>query len=55
MICCERKTDIMQTFHDTARDSARGLGLLLALNWDRILFLAAILLALSASAWLRLL
>lgn len=32
----------------TIQNSARGLGLMLFLNWDRILYLATILSALSA-------
>lgn len=35
--------------------SSRGLGLLLSLNWDRLLYLATIVLALSAGAVLPLL
>lgn len=35
--------------------SSRGLGLLLSLNWDRLLYLATIVLALSAGAVLQLL
>lgn len=35
--------------------STQGLGLLLSLNWDRLLFLATILMALSAGAVLPLL
>lgn len=34
---------------------SRGLGLLLSLNWDRLLYLATIVLALSAGAVLQLL
>ena len=34
----------------TIQNSARGLGLMLSLNWDRILYLATILLALGAGA-----
>lgn len=37
------------------QQSARGLGLMLSLNWDRILYVATIFLALSAGAWLPLL
>ncbi len=36
-------------------DKTRGLGLLLALNSDRILYLAAIAAAMSAGAWLAVL
>ena len=36
----------------TIQNSARGLGLMLSLNWDRILYLATILLALAAGAML---
>lgn len=32
----------------TIQNSARGIGLMFSLNWDRILYLATILLALSA-------
>ncbi|MFU8863732.1 MAG: hypothetical protein ACNA7O_07440 [Rhodobacterales bacterium] len=39
----------------TIQNSARGLGLLLSLNWDRLLYLATILLALSAGALLPML
>lgn len=35
--------------------SSQGLGLLLSLNWDRLLYLATIVLALSAGAVLPLL
>ncbi|HEY9021572.1 MAG: hypothetical protein QUV10_13575 [Paracoccaceae bacterium] len=39
----------------TIQNSARGLGLMLSLNWDRLLYLATILLALTAGASLPLL
>ncbi|MDX1821543.1 MAG: hypothetical protein ACLGIP_18310 [Alphaproteobacteria bacterium] len=39
----------------TIQNSARGLGLMLSLNWDRLLYLATILLALSIGAALPLL
>jgi hypothetical protein len=38
----------------TIQKSARGLGLMLSLNWDRLLYLGTILLALSLGAALPL-
>ncbi len=38
----------------TIQNSTRGLGLLLMLNWDRLLMIAAIWGALALSTWLRL-
>jgi hypothetical protein len=39
----------------TIQNTARGLGLLVSLNWDRLLYIATILLALSAGALLPML
>ncbi len=36
----------------TLHHSYRGFSLLIALNWDRILYLSAITIALAAGAWL---
>ena len=36
----------------TLRDGYRGLSLVMILNWDRILFLMTITLALMLAAWL---
>ncbi len=36
----------------TLEHSYRGLSLIMALNWDRLLFLATIAFALTAGAWL---
>ncbi len=36
----------------TLQHSYRGFSLLIALNWDRILYLSAITIALAAGAWL---
>jgi hypothetical protein len=38
----------------TITATTRGLGLLLVLNWDRILFLGAIAMSMSLGAWLAL-
>ncbi len=38
----------------TLTNSTRGLGLLLSLNWDRILFLGAIAATMSLGSWLAL-
>lgn len=38
----------MQTFHD----GYRGFGLLVMLNWDRLLFVAMLAVALSSAAWI---
>ncbi len=37
------------------QNSGRGLGLLVSLNWDRILYLATIILALNVGTLLKLL
>lgn len=37
---------------DTLVETRRGLGLLMNLNWDRLLYLATILVALGAGAFL---
>lgn len=39
----------------TIQNGARGLGLMLTLNWDRLLYIATIVLALSAGALLPML
>ncbi|WP_406644459.1 hypothetical protein QEZ52_11320 [Aliisedimentitalea scapharcae] len=36
----------------TLQQSYRGLSLVMELNWDRILFLGAIVVALATGAWL---
>lgn len=36
----------------TLTNSTRGLGLLVALNWDRLMFLVIISLAMCLGAWL---
>ena len=39
----------------TIQNGARGLGLMLTLNWDRLLYIVTIVLALSAGALLPML
>ncbi|MCR9127506.1 MAG: hypothetical protein NXH82_15455 [Rhodobacteraceae bacterium] len=36
----------------TLQESYRGLSLVMELNWDRIIYLATIIIALGAGAWL---